>query len=186
MGLVDYISRQSNQETKVTNKYDEEFVVATITCIRDAIAAIYVIITQQNCQSQHFNSVNYTHSTRASHPRSTNYSNLLSAINRNTTQLLLKNSANAAQIQSNTISNSNSILFYSNSELNTNTTHIHSISSKNMSSPKSNPQTPPTHSRVTFQSTPNSALNATWSSNEGQNSPNLDLSYEEVFENNLT
>ena len=55
-----------------------------------------------------------------------------------------------------------------------------------MSSPKSNPQTPPTHSRVTFQSTPNLAVNMTRSSNEGQNSSNLDLSKEEVFENNLT
>ena len=99
MGLVDYISRQPNQEAKVTNKYDEEFAVATITRIRDAIAAIYVNTTQQNCESQHLNSVNYTHSTRAAHPHSTNYSNLISAINRNTTQLLLQNSANAAQIQ---------------------------------------------------------------------------------------
>ena len=40
MGLVDCISRQPNQEAKVTNKYDEEFAVATITRIRDAIAAI--------------------------------------------------------------------------------------------------------------------------------------------------
>ena len=91
MGLVDYISRQPNQEANVTNKYDEEFAVATITGIRDAIAAIYVNTTQQNCQSQHFCSVNHTHSTRASHPHPTNYSNLLSAINRNTTQLLLEN-----------------------------------------------------------------------------------------------
>ena len=70
MGLVDYISRQPNQEAKAAKKYDEEFAVATITRIRDAIAAIYVNTTQQNCQSKHFNSVNYTHSTRASHPRS--------------------------------------------------------------------------------------------------------------------
>ena len=55
-----------------------------------------------------------------------------------------------------------------------------------MSSPKSNPQTPPTHSRVTFQSTPNSAVNTTRSSNEGQNSPNLDLSKGEIFEKKLT
>ena len=55
-----------------------------------------------------------------------------------------------------------------------------------MTSPKSNPQTPPTHSRVTFQSTPNSAVNSIRSSNEAQNSPNLELSEEEVFENNLT
>ena len=62
MGLVDYISRQPNQEAKVTNKYDEEFAVATNTRIRDAIAAIYVNTTQQTCQSEHFCSVNHTHS----------------------------------------------------------------------------------------------------------------------------
>ena len=55
-----------------------------------------------------------------------------------------------------------------------------------MSSPKSNPQTPPTHSRVTFQSSPKSAVNSTRSSYEAPNSPNLDLSKDEVFENNFT
>ena len=55
-----------------------------------------------------------------------------------------------------------------------------------MSSPKSNPQTPPTHNRVTFQSTPNSAANSTHSSNKGQTSPNLEISKKEIFENNLT
>ena len=65
--LVDYISRQQNQEAKVTNKDDEELAVATITRIRDATTAIYVNTTRQNCQSQHFSSVNYTHFTRASH-----------------------------------------------------------------------------------------------------------------------
>ena len=54
-----------------------------------------------------------------------------------------------------------------------------------MSSTKSNPQTPPTHSRVTFQLTPNLAANTTRSTNEGPTSPNFELSREEVFENNL-
>ena len=31
MGLIDFISRQPIQKAKVTNKYDEEFAVATIT-----------------------------------------------------------------------------------------------------------------------------------------------------------
>ena len=173
MGLVDYLSRQPNQGAKDTNKYDEEFVVATITRIRDAIAAIYVNTTQQNCQSQHFCSVNHTHSTRASHPHSTNYSNLLSAINRNTSQLLLDNTAIAAKI-------------HSKSNLKTNATQINSNSNPILSSPKSNPETPPTHSRVTFQSTPNLAVSSTHSSNDGQTSPNLEQSKEEIFENNLT
>ena len=142
MGLVDYISRQPNQEAKVTNKYDEEFAVATITRIRDAIAAVYVNTTQQNCQSQHFRSVNHKHSTRASHSHPTNYSNLLSAINRNTTQLLLKNSANAAQIHSNSNSNTHSSQIQQLFKANANPTQIHSIFQLYMTSPKSNPQTP--------------------------------------------
>ena len=188
MGLVDYISRQPNQKAKVTNKYDEEFAVATNTRIRDAIAAIYVNTTQQNCQSQHFCSANHTHTTRASHPHSTKYSNLLSAINRNTTQLLLENSANAAQIQPNSNSNTHSNRIQPKFKAQANSTQIHSIFQFNMTRPRSHPQTPPppTHSRVTFQSTINSAVNSTHSSNDGQNSPNLEVSKEEVFENNLT
>ena len=142
MALVKYISRQPNQEAKVTNKYDEDFEVPSISRIRDAIAAIYENTTQQKCQSQHFNSVNYTHSTRASHPHSINYSNLLSAINRNTTQLLLEKSASAAQIHLNSNLNTNSSQIQFHSKLNSNVTHVHSISQGNMSSPKSNPQTP--------------------------------------------
>ena len=162
IGLVDYVSRQPNQEAKVVNKYDEEFAEATITRIREAIAAIYTNTTTQNCQSQHFSSVSHTHSTRASNPRPTNHSNLLSALNRHTTQLLLKNTANAA--------------------------HFQQQKNSTMSSSKSNPQIPPTPgtSSVTFQSTPNSAANSNRSSNEGPASPNLELSKEEIFENNLT
>ena len=57
-----------------------------------------------------------------------------------------------------------------------------------MSTSNASQQTPPTpaSSRVTFQSTPNSAFNSTRSSNEGPMSPNLELSKEEAFENNLT
>ena len=61
MGLVDYVSCQPNQKANVTNKYDEEF-----ARVLDAIAAIYISTTQQNCQSQHFKSLNQTPSTRAS------------------------------------------------------------------------------------------------------------------------
>ena len=39
---------------------------------------------------------------------------------------------------------------------------------------------------MTFQSIPNSDANTTRSSNEGQTTPNLELSKEEVFESNLT
>ena len=139
MGLVDYISRQPNQEAKVTSKYDEEFAVATITRIRDAIAAVFVNTAQQNCQAQHFSSVNHTHSTRASHPYSTNYSNLLSAINRNATHLLLDKSANAAQIRFNSDLLTNTTQLQPHSNLQTNITQIRSNSNARMSSPKSNP-----------------------------------------------
>ena len=142
MGLVDNISRQPNQKAKVTNKYDEEFAVATITRICDAIAAIYVKTTEQNCQSQHFCSVNLTHSTRASHPHSTNYSKLLSAINRNTTQLLLENSANAAQINPNSNSSTHSSRIQPKFKAQANSTQIHSIFQFNMTNPRSNPQIP--------------------------------------------
>ena len=46
-------------------------------------------------------------------------------------------------------------------------------------------QLTPATNRVTFQSTPNSAVNYTRSSNEGPASLNLQLSKEELFENNL-
>ena len=41
MGLVDYISRQPNQKSKSVTQYDEEFMVATISRIRDAITSLF-------------------------------------------------------------------------------------------------------------------------------------------------
>ena len=38
MGLIEYISRQPNQKAKSITQYDEEFMVATISRTRDAIA----------------------------------------------------------------------------------------------------------------------------------------------------
>ena len=40
MGLVDYILLQPNQKAKSITHYDEEFMVATISRIRDAIATL--------------------------------------------------------------------------------------------------------------------------------------------------
>ena len=100
--------------------------------------------------------------------------------------MLLENSANAAQIQSTSTTSTTPIQIQTHLNTQSNTSHIHSIHNHTMSSSASNPQTPPTHSRVTFQSTPKSAVNTTRLSNEGQTSSNLDLSKEEVFENNLT
>ena len=128
--LVDYISRQPNQEAKVTNQNDGKFAVETITRIGKAIAAIYIDTTPQNCQLQHINSVNHTHSTRVSIAQQTNHSKLLSALNLRTTQLLLSHSANAAQ--------------------------IHPFNNSIMSTSYASPKTPPTPatSRVTSRSIP--------------------------------
>ena len=41
MGLDDYISRQPNQKAKSITQYDEEFMVATISRIRDAITSFF-------------------------------------------------------------------------------------------------------------------------------------------------
>ena len=41
MGLVDYISRQPNQRAKSITQNDEEFMVATISRIRDAITSFF-------------------------------------------------------------------------------------------------------------------------------------------------
>ena len=41
MGSVDYISRQPNQKAKSITQYDEEFMVATISRIRDAITSLF-------------------------------------------------------------------------------------------------------------------------------------------------
>ena len=49
----------------MTKKYDAEFAVATITRIRDGIAAIYLNSAPSNCQSQLINAVNTTFSTCA-------------------------------------------------------------------------------------------------------------------------
>ena len=41
MGLVEYILRQPNQKAKSITQYDEEFMVATISRIRDAITSFF-------------------------------------------------------------------------------------------------------------------------------------------------
>ena len=92
----------------------------------------------------------------------------------------------AQQIHSKSNLITNATQLQPNSNLQTDTTQIHSNANAIMISPKLNTQAPPTHSRITFQSTPNSAVNSTRSSNDGQTSPNLELSKEEIIENNLT
>ena len=124
--------------------------------------SIYIYSTPQNCQSHRFIGVNHTDSTGVSIAQQTNHSKMLSALNLRTNQLLLSHSANAAQIQPS--------------------------DNLNMSTSNTSQQTPPkpATSRVIFQSTPNSAVNSTHSSNEGPTSPKWELSKKEVFENNFT
>ena len=99
MGLVDYSYCQSNPKAKFTNYFNEEFAVATINRNCDSIAVIYLNSSPLNCQSQYINAVNSTHSLRATNTNQMNHSKLLSALNSRTHQLLISNSANAAQIQ---------------------------------------------------------------------------------------
>ena len=98
-GLVDYISRQPNQKGKDTNNYDEEFAVATITRIHDAIAAIYVNSAPKLCQSQLLNALKNTFFSRASNIYQTNHSKFFTSLNHRTIQLLFSNPANAAFFQ---------------------------------------------------------------------------------------
>ena len=66
MGLVDYISRQPNQNAKSVNQYDEEFMVATISRIRDAITSLFSNANKIPFQKRHITS-NYkqqVHPTR--------------------------------------------------------------------------------------------------------------------------
>ena len=73
--------------------------------------------------------------------------------------------------------------FYTTSKRSTNPSNHH----PNMSASNTSPQTPTASvGRVTFQLTPSWAGNSTGSSHKGPTSPNLKISKEEVFENNLT
>ena len=56
MGLVDYISRQPNQNAKSVNQYDEEFMVATISRIRDAITSLFSHANKFPFQKRHLTS----------------------------------------------------------------------------------------------------------------------------------
>ena len=136
-----------------------QLAVATINRINDGIAAFYINFTPLNFQSQHSNTVNHTHSPRASNAQQKNNSKLLSALKMRTNQLLPNTTVNTPSIQ---------------------TEEKFKMSLSNT--------TPQTHSasttgRVNFQSTPNLGVNSTQSSNKGPASLSLELSKEQVFEN---
>ena len=58
MGLVDYISRQPNQKAKSITQYDEEFMVAAISRIRDAITSLFSHSNKIPFNKRHTNSKN--------------------------------------------------------------------------------------------------------------------------------
>ena len=53
MGLVDYILRQPNQKAKSITQYDEEFMVATISHIPDAITTLFSHLKKIPFQKQY-------------------------------------------------------------------------------------------------------------------------------------
>ena len=204
MGLVDYISRQLNQRAKSITQYDEEFMVATISRIRDAITFFFchphkipfhkrhTTSTQKlqvNTPRVHFckpvkisthisNASNNSFTTRAT---VNNYnSKFISAFNCHANHLLQNNTAPAAQVHS--------------KNLNCNSTanpdqKIHQITmftnESTQNSPTASPQTPP----VTFRthSTPLATTSTSHSNTQASSSPenhDIELSREEIFEKN--
>ena len=66
LGLVHYFLGQPNPQVKVSTNYDDEFAVAKISRIRDAIVAIQTNSGSSNCISKHINEVNKKRSTGTS------------------------------------------------------------------------------------------------------------------------
>ena len=205
MGLVDYFSRQPNQKAKSITKYNEEFTVATISRIRDAITSLFSHSNKIPFHKRHTN-INYklqvnktrvhsckhvksnTHTSNASinsfttQSQVNNYnSKFISNFNCHANQLLQTNTALASQIQSQK--------FNCNSTANPEQKVYHITMSANESSQNSPPASPQTP-RVTFrtQSTPITTTSASTNNTQASSSPeicDIELSQEEIFENNL-
>ena len=167
MGLVDYISRQPNQKAKSITQYDEEFMVATISRICDAITFFFCHSHKILFQKRHTtstqklqvnktrvyscklaksnthisNASNNSFTTRATEVNNYN-SKFISAFNCHANHLLQNNSAPAAQIHS--------------QNLNCNSTanpdrKIHQITMSTNESPQNSPTASPQTPRVTFR-----------------------------------
>ena len=205
MGSVDYISRQPNQKAKSITQYDEEFMVATISRIRDAITSLFFHPHKIPFHKQHTTSTrklqvnrprvhsckpakSSTHISNASNNSFTtrvkvnNYnSKFVSAFNCHANHLLQNNTAPAAQIHSQNF-NCNSI---TNPDQN-----IHQITMSANEPPQNNPTASPQAPRVTFRthSTPIATTSTHHSNTQASSSPynhDIELSREEIFENNL-
>ena len=205
MGLINYISRQPNQKAKSISQYDEKFMVATISRIRDAITSFFCHPHKIPSHKRHATSTqklqvnktrvhscelakSNTHISNTSNnlfnTRATvnNYnSKIISAFNCHANHLLQNNTAPAAQIQSQNLN--------CNSTANPDRKTHHIIMSTNESpqnSPTSSPQTP----RVKFRthSTPIATKSTSQNNNQASSSPenhDIELSREDIFENNL-
>ena len=161
MGLVDYISRQPNQKAKSITQYDEEFMIATISRIRDAITTLFSHSNKIPFQKQHNTSkcqlqVNKTrvnscnvakssaHTPNASNNSLTtttkvnNYNpKLISGFNCHANHLLKINAAPASQIQS------QKSKFNSATNLDKKVNHIAmSANESSQINPSASPQTP--------------------------------------------
>ena len=206
MGLVDYISRQPNQKAKSVTQNDEEFMVATISRICDAITSLFSHSNKIPFHKRPINSKNKlqvkkarvhsckpaksnTHNSNASNNSFTtraqvnNYnSEFISHFNCHANHLLPNNTAPASQIQS---KHFNCTL---TAKPENKVNHI-TISANGSS--QNSPPTPPHTPRVTFrtQSTPLTTTSANPNNNtQASSSPeiqDIELSMEEVFESNL-
>ena len=204
IGLVDYISRQPNQKAKSVTQYDEEYMVAIISRIRDAITSLFSNSNKIPFHKRHINNkyklqVNKTrvhsckpaksstHNSNASNnsfttqARANNYNQkLISRFNCHANHLHKSDTTLASRIQS---QNSNFHLIANSKQQ---ILHIRISANEAQSNPPTSPQTP----RVTFrtQSTPISTTSAGPSNAQASSSPeenDIELSREEIFENNL-
>ena len=205
MGLVDYISRQPNQKANRITQYDEEFMVATISRIRNAMTSFFrhsnkIPFHKRHTTSKYKLQVNKTrvhscklakisthNSNAANNPFTTRaqvnnyYSKFISNFNCHANHLIKTNTALALQIQSQN--------FNCNSTANPEQKVHHITMSANESSqnsPAASPQTP----RVTFRTHSTPIAKTSASNNNTQTSPSpenrdIELSREEIFENNL-
>ena len=204
MGLDDYISRQPNQKAKSNTQFDEEFMVATISRIRDPIKSFFCHSNKISFHKWHTTSKyklqaktrvhsfklakSSTHISNASNNSFTtrakvnNYnSKLIAAFNCHANHLIKTNTALTSQIHS--------PRFNCNSTATPEQKVHHITMSTNESSqnsPTASPQTP----RETFRthSTP-IATTSTSNNNNTQASlspenRDIELSREEIFENN--
>ena len=204
--LVDYILRKPNQKAKSVTQYDEEFMVATISRIRDAITSLFshsnkIPFHKRPINSKNKLQVNQTrvHSCKPAkiNPHNSNASNnsfttraqvrnynsaFISQFNYHANHLLQNNTAPASQIQPKHI-NCNLTAKLENK--------INHITMSANGSSQTNPKTPTPTPRLTFRTqstpitTPSANLNNNTQASSSPETQDIELSREEVFESNL-